>query len=140
MLNRFTLDPSTYSTFAMLGNSSKEIISFLLIWDLLPYLNVTLPHFFGLNFLKRERSLVICLEHSLSRYHRNVFITLRALCIIKHTSCLLVKLYDRILSLWPLLDNLNRAFIFPLPSTRCMHHLRQSSILLHFLRINSSFT
>ena len=97
MLSRFTLNPSTYKILAMLSNPGKEIIHFPSIWDLLPSPNVTLPPFFGSNVLKRKQSLVICLEHI--KINKHVSITLRAICIMKHTPCLLVKSYGKVLSL-----------------------------------------
>ena len=66
-----------YKTFTMSGNPRKEIIPFPFIWDLLPPSNVILPPFFGSKVLKREWSIVICLEHALSRYNKEVSITLR---------------------------------------------------------------
>ena len=48
MLNRFTLKPSTYSTFAMSGNPGSEMVPFPLICDLLPSPKVTLPPFLDL--------------------------------------------------------------------------------------------
>ena len=87
MLNRFTLRPFTYSTFAMSGNLGKKMIPFPLICDLLPSPKVTLPPFLDSKTLKRERSPVMCREHPLSRYHKHVSITLNANFIIKHTSC-----------------------------------------------------
>ena len=96
MLNRFTLKPSTYKTYAMSGSPGREMIPFPLIYDLLPSPKVTLPPFLESKTLKRDRSLVICLEQPLSRYHKQplsryhkcVSITLNADFIMKHTSCL----------------------------------------------------
>ena len=61
-------------------------------------------------------------------------------CIMKHTSCLLARSYGRVLSLYPLLNNFNRALAFLLPTTLHKSLLRQSSLLwsLHFSRINYS--
>ena len=88
MLNKFTLRPSTYRTFAPSGSPGKEMIHFPLICDLLPSPKVTLPHFLDSKTLKRDRSLVICLEQLLSRYHKHISITWNADFIMKHTSCL----------------------------------------------------
>ena len=141
ILSKFTLSPSTYKTFAMLGNPGKKMIHFPFIWDLLSSPKVTLPPFFGSNILKREQSLVICLEQPLSKYHKQVSIIFRAVRIIKHTSCLAWS-YDRVLSLYPLLNNFNRALAFLLPKTLHKNLLRQSSLLwsLHFSIINYSIT
>ena len=88
MLSRFTLRPSTYSTFAMSSNPGREMISFPLTCDLLPSPKVTLPPFLDLKTLKRDQSLVMCLEQPLSRYYKHVSITLNVDFIMKHTSCL----------------------------------------------------
>ena len=88
MLNRFTLKLSIYRTFAMSSSLGREMIPFPLIYDLLPSPKVTLPPFLDLKTLKRDQSLVMCLEQPLLRYHKHVSITLNADFIIKHTSCL----------------------------------------------------
>ena len=88
MLNRFTLRPSTYRTFAMSSNLGREMILFPLICHLLPSPKVTLLHFLDSKTLKRDRTLVMCLKRPLSRYHKHVSITLNADFIMKHTSCL----------------------------------------------------
>ena len=88
MLHRFTLRPSTHRTFAMSGSPGREMIPFPLIYDLLLSPKVTLPPFLDSNTLKRDQSLVICLEQPLARYHKHVSITLNANFIMKHTSCL----------------------------------------------------
>ena len=54
MLNRFTLKPSTYRTFAMFGSPGREMIPFPLICDLLPSPKVILPHFLDVKTLKRD--------------------------------------------------------------------------------------
>ena len=72
MLNKFTLRPSTYNTFAMSNSPSREIVPFPFIWDLLPSPKVTFPHFLDSKTLKREWSPVLCLEQPLSRYHKHV--------------------------------------------------------------------
>ena len=72
MLNKFTLRPSTYRTFAMSSSPGREMIRFPLICDLLPLPNVTLPPFLDLKTLKRDRSPVMCLKQPLSRYHKHV--------------------------------------------------------------------
>ena len=76
MLNRFTLKPSTYKTFAMFGSPGREIIHFPLICDLLPSPKVTLPPFLDSKTLKKDQSLAMCLEQPLSRYHKHLSITL----------------------------------------------------------------
>ena len=88
MLNRFTLRPFTYRTFAMSGSPSKEMIPFPLICDLLLSPKVTLPPFLDSKNLKRDRSQVMCLEQPLLRYHKHMSITLNSNFIMKHTSCL----------------------------------------------------
>ena len=88
ILNRFTLRPFTYSTFAMFGNPGSEMVPFPLIYDLLSSPKVTLPPFLESKTLKRDRSPVMCLEQLLSRYHKHVSITLNVDFIMKHTSCL----------------------------------------------------
>ena len=62
MLNKLTLIPSTYSTFAMFGSLGSEMVPFPLICDLLPSPKVTLPPFLDLKTLKRDQSPVMCLE------------------------------------------------------------------------------
>ena len=62
MLNRFTLKPSTYRTFAMSGSLGREMIPFPLIYDFLPSPKVTLPPFLDSKTLKRDWSPVMCLE------------------------------------------------------------------------------
>ena len=86
MLNRFTLKPPIYKTFAIFGSLGREMILFPLICDLLPSPKVTLPHFLDSKTLKRDRSPIMCLEQSLSRYHKHVSITLKVDFIMKHTS------------------------------------------------------
>ena len=76
MLNMFTLKPFTYKKFAMSDNLGREMIPFPLICDLLSSPKVTLSPFLGLKTLKRDRSLVMCLEQLLSRYYKHVSITL----------------------------------------------------------------
>ena len=88
MLNRFTLNPSPYSTFAMSSSPSREMIPFPLIYDLLPSPKVTLPPFLNSKTLKGDWSPVMCLKQLLSRYHKHVSLNLNADFIIKHTSCL----------------------------------------------------
>ena len=134
MLNRFTLRPSTYRTFAMSSNSSREMIHFPLICDLLPSPKVTLPPFLDLKTLKRDRSPVMCLEQPLSRYHRHVSITLNADFIIKHTSCLNDRSMEMVLSLIYLLQA--KPLIFTLFRQTLLHIfiLRQSSFFLVKLR------
>ena len=99
MLNKFTLSPSIYNTFAISGSPGKEMIPFPFIWDFLQSPKVTLSPFLDSDSLKRVWSLVMCLEQPLSRYHRQVFITLKVECIMKHTSCLFVKLSSMVFSL-----------------------------------------
>ena len=99
MLNRFAFKPSTYRTFAMSGNPGKEIILFPLICDLLPLPKVTLPPFLDSKTLKRDQSLVMCLELPLSRYHKHVSINLNVDFIMKHTSCLDNRLVGMVFSL-----------------------------------------
>ena len=99
MLNRFTLWPFTYRTFAMSGNPSREMIPFPLICDLLPSPKVTLPPFLDSKTLKRDRSQVMCLEQLPSRYYKHMSITLNADFIIKHTPCLNDKSVGMVLSL-----------------------------------------
>ena len=86
MLNRFTLRPSTYRTFAMSGSLGGEMIPFPLICDLLPSPKVTLPPFLDSKTLKRDRFPVMRLEQPLSKYYKHVSITLNADFITKHTS------------------------------------------------------
>ena len=88
MLNKFALRLSTYSTFAMSGNPSREMVPFLLICDLRPSPKVTLPLFLDSKTLKRDQFPVMCLEQPLSRYHKHMSITLNVDFIMKHTSCL----------------------------------------------------
>ena len=112
MLNKFTLRPFTYKTFAMSGSPGKEMIHFPLICDLLPSPKVTLPPFLDSKTLKRDWSLVICLEQLLSRYYKHISITWNADFIMKHTSCLNDKsmgmMFSLICLLWtkPLIFNL----------------------------------
>ena len=109
MLNRFTLRPFTYSTFAMSGSPGREMVSFPLIYDLLQSPKVTLPHFLDLKTLKRDRSPIMCLKQPLSRYHKHMSITLNADFIIKHTSCLDAKSVEMVFSHLPFI---NKTFNF----------------------------
>ena len=88
MLNRFTLKPSTYKTFAMFGSPGREMIPFPLICDLLPSPKVTLTPFLDSKTLKKDQSPAMCLEQPLSRYHKHVSITLNVNFIMTHTSWL----------------------------------------------------
>ena len=99
MLNRFILRPFTYRTFAMSGSPGREMIHFPLIYDFLPSPKVTLPPFLDSKTLKRDWSLVMCLEQPLSRYHKYVSITLNADFIMMHTSCLDDRLVGMVFSL-----------------------------------------
>ena len=110
MLNRFTLKPSTYRTFAMFGSPGREMIPFPLICDLLPSPKVILPHFLDVKTLKRDQSPVMCLEQLLSRYHKHMSITLNADFIMKHTSCFDNKSVGMVFSLF--LDKLLCTFSF----------------------------
>ena len=98
MLNKFTLRPSIYRTFAMSGSPGREMIPFPLFCDLLPSPKVTLPPFLDSKTLKRDWSPVMCHEQSLSRYHKHVSITLNVDFIIKHTSSLDDKSVGMVLS------------------------------------------
>ena len=118
MLNKFTLRPFTYNTFAMSSNLGREMAPFPLICDLLPSPKVTLPPFLDLKTLKRERSLVMCLEQPLSRYYKHVSITLNADFIMKHTLCL----YDKTVGI-----------VFSL-----ICHLRNKTFNFHYSQMNSS--
>ena len=134
MLNRFTLRPSTYRTFAMSGNPGREMIPFPLICDFLPSPKVTLPSFLDSKTLKRDQSPIMCLKQSLSRYHKHVSITLNVDFIIKHTSCLDDKSVGMVLSLIYLLQA--KPLIFTLFRQTLLHIfiLRQSSFFLVKLR------
>ena len=83
----------------MSSSLGREIIPFPLIYDFLPLPKVTLPPFLDSKTLKRDRSLVMCLEQPLSRYHKHVSITLNVDFIIKHTSCLDDRSVGMVLSL-----------------------------------------
>ena len=134
MLNKFTLRPSTYKTFAMSGNPCREMIHFPLICDLLPSPKVTLPPFLDSKTLKRDRSPVMCLEQLLSRYHKHMSITLNADFIIKHTSYLDDRSVGMVLSLIYLLWV--KPLIFTILRRTPLHIfiLRQSSFFLVNLR------
>ena len=99
ILNRFTLKPSTYSTFAMSSSLGNEMVPLPLICDLLLSPKVTLPPFLDLKTLKRDWSPVMCHEQPLLRYHKHVSITLNADFIMKHTSCLDEKSVGMVFSL-----------------------------------------
>ena len=135
MLNRFTLKLSIYRTFAMSSSLGREMIPFSLIYDLLPSPKVTLPHFLDLKTLKRDRFPIMCLEQSLSRYHKHVSITLNADFIMKHTLCLSDKsvgmVFSLIYHLW------TKPLTFTLLRRTPMHIfiLRQSSFF--FVRLRS---
>ena len=130
MLNRFTLRPSTYRTFAMSGSLGREMILFPLICDLLLSPKVTLPPFLDSKTLKRDRSPVMCLEQPLSRYHKQVSITLNADFIINHTSCLDDRSVGMVLSLICLFRA--KPLTFTLLRRTLLHIfiLRQSSFFL----------
>ena len=133
ILSRFTLRPSTYRTFAMSGNPSREMIPFPLICDLLPSPKVTLPPFLDLKTFKRDQSPVMCLEQPQSRYHKHLSNTLNAF-IIKHTSCLDDKSVGMVLSLNYLIWA--KPLIFTLLRRTPLHIfiLRQSNFFLAKLR------
>ena len=134
MLNKFTLRPSTYNIFVMSGSPGREMVPFPFICDLLPSPKVTFLPFLDSRTLKRECSLVMCLEHPLSRYHKHVFITLKTDFIIKYTSCLLDKSVGMVFSLnyhlWV------KPLIFTLLRWTPLHIfiLRQSSLFFVTLR------
>ena len=134
MLNRFTLRPSTYRTFAMSGSLGSEMVPFPLICDLLSSPKVTLPHFLDLKTLKRDRSPVMCLEQPLSRYYKHMSVTLNADFIMKHTSCLDDKsvrmVFSLIYHLW------TKFLTFTLLRRSPLHIfiLRQSSFFFVMLR------
>ena len=130
MLNRFTLRPSTYRTFAMSSNSSREMIHFPLICDLLPSPKVTLPPFLDLKTLKRDRSPVMCLKQPLSRYHKHVTITLNTNFIIKHTLCLNDRSVGMVLSLIYLIQAKSLTFTLLRRTPLHIFILRQSSFFL----------
>ena len=134
MLNKFTLKLSTYNTFEMSGSLGRGMVPFPLICDLLPSPKVTFPPFLNSKTLKRERSLVMCLEHPLSRYHKHVSITLNADFIIKHNSCLHDKSIGMVFSL---IYHLRRKPLsFTLLRRTPLHSfiLRQSSFFFAILR------
>ena len=118
----------------MFGSPGREMILFPLICDLLPSPKVILPPFFDLKTLKRDWSSVMCLEQSLSRYHKHVSITLNADFIIKHTSCLNDKSLGMILSLNCLMRAKLLTFTFLRRTPLCIFILRQSSFFLAKLR------
>ena len=128
MLNKFTLKPSTYNTFVMSGSLGKEIVPFPFICDFLPSPIVTLPPFLGSKTLKRDRSPVICLKHPLSRYHKQMSITLNVDFNIKHTSCLFERSLGMVFSFNCHL--LVRPLIFTFLRRTPLHmcNLRQSSL------------
>ena len=134
MLNRFTLKPSTYRTFAMSGNPGREMIIFPLIYDLLPSPKVTLPPFLDSKTLKRDRSPVMCLEQPLLRYHKHVSITLNKDFIIKHTSCLDDKSMGMVLSLNYLMRAKPLTFTLLRRTPVCIFILKQFSFFLAKLR------
>ena len=118
----------------MSSNSSREMIHFPLICDLLPSPKVTLPPFLDLKTLKRDQSPVMCLEQPLSRYHKHVSITLNVNFIIKHTLCLDDKSVRMVLSLNYLIRA--KPLIFTILKQTPLHIfiLRQSSFFLVKLR------
>ena len=130
MLNKFTLRSSTYRTFAMSGSLGREMIPFPLICDLLPSPKVTLPPLLDSKNLKRDRSLVMCLEQPLSGYHKHVSITLNANFVMKHTSCLDDRSVGMVFSLICLLGT--KPLTFTLLRRTLLHIfiLRQSSFFL----------
>ena len=130
MLNRFTLRPSTYKTFAMFGSPGREMIPFPLIYDLLPSPKVTLTHFLDSKTLKRDRSPVMCLKQPLSRYHKHMSIALNVDFIIKHTSCLDDRSVGMVFSLICLLQV--KPLIFTL--------FRQTPLHIFILRRSSFFS
>ena len=134
ILSRFTLRPSTYKTFAMSGSPSREMIPFPLICDLLPSPKVTLSPFLDSKTLKRDRSLVMCLEQPLSRCHKHMSVTLNAYFIIKHTSCLDDKLVGMVLSLNYLIWAKPLTFTILRRTPLHIFILRQSSFFLVKLR------
>ena len=129
MLNRFTLRPYLYRTFAMSSSPGREMIPFPLICNLLPSPKVTLPPFFDSKTLKRDRSPVMCLKQPLSRYHKQVSITLNEDFIMKHTSCLDDRSVGMVFSLIYLL------WIKPLTLTL----LRRTPLHIFILRQSSFF-
>ena len=134
MLNKFTLRPSTYNTFAMSGSSGREIVPFPFILDLLPSPKVAFPPFLDSKTLKKERPPVMCHEHPLSRYHKHVSITLNADFIIKHTSCLPDKLVRMVFSF--IYHLCTKSLIFTLLKRTPLHILilRQFGFFLVTLR------
>ena len=134
MLNRFTLRPFTYRTFAMSGSPGREMIYFPLICDLLPSPKVTLPPFLDSKTLKKDRSPVMCLKQPLSRYYKYVSITLNVDFIIKRTSCLDDRSVGMVLSLMCLLRAKPLTFSLPRQTPLHIFILRQSSFFLGKLR------
>ena len=134
MLNKFTLRPSTYRTFAISGSLGRETIPFPLTYDLLPSPKVTLPPFLNSKTLKRDRSPVMCLEQPLSRYHKHISITLNADFIIKHTSCLDDKSVGMVLSLNYLIRAKPLTFTLLKRTPLHIFILRQSSFFIAKLR------
>ena len=122
MLNKFTLKPSTYRTFATSSSPSREVIPFSLIYDLLPSPKVTLPPFLDSKTLKKEQSLVMYLEQLLSRYHKHMSITLKADFIMKHTSCL----DDR--GVFSHLPFMNKAFNFHSSQMKSFAHFHSETV------------
>ena len=134
MLNRFTLRPSTYKTFAMSDSLGRDMIPFPLICDLLPSPKVTLPPFIDSKTLKRDRSPVMCLDHPLSRYHKHVSTTLNVDFIMKHTSCLDDRSVGMVFSLICLLRTKPLTFTFLKRTPLHIFILRQSSFFFVNLR------
>ena len=134
MLNKFTLRPSTYSTFALSCSPGKEMVPFPLICDLLLSPKMTLPPFLDLKTLKRDRSPIMCLEQPLSRYHKHTSITLNADFIMKHTTCLDEKsvgiVFSLICHLWIKLST----FTLLRRTTLHIFIMRQSSFFFVMLR------
>ena len=138
MLNKFTLKPSTYSTFAMPSIPGREMVPFPLICDLLPSLKVTLPLFLDSKTLKRDRSPVMCLEQLLSRYHKHVSTTLNTDFIMKHTSCLDDKSVGIVFSLICHLQTKLLTFTLLRWIPLYIFILRQSSFFVVMLRFFSN--
>ena len=134
MLNKFTLRPSTYRTFAMFGNLGRGMIPYPLICELLPSPKVTLPPFLDSKTLKKDRSPVMCLKQPLSRYYKYVSITLNVDFIIKRTSCLDDRSVGMVLSLMCLLRAKPLTFSLPRQTPLHIFILRQSSFFLGKLR------
>ena len=135
MFNKFTLRPSTYRTFALFGNLGTRMIPFPLIYDSLPLPKVTLTPFLDSKTLKRDRSPVMCLEQPLSRYHKQMSITLNANFIMKHILCFDDRSIGMVFSLICLLWTKLLTFTLLRQTPLHIFILRQSSFF--FLKLRS---